>query len=68
MAKSKGDSKTYMWVDNSVGKKFLCPMDALKNPERATEEELKECIDVSALGACRLTLHIFPQVRYERPA
>ena len=49
MAESKGDSKTYMWVDNSVGKKFLCPMDALKNPEHATEEELKECIDVSAL-------------------
>ncbi len=49
MAESKDKSKTYAWVDDGAGKKFLCPRDALKDPEDATEEELKECIDVSAL-------------------
>ncbi len=27
-----------------------------------------EAYGQNSLGACRLTLHIFPQVRYERPA
>ncbi len=49
MANTKNNSKNYVWVKDSGGNEFLCPADALKKPEEATEAELKDCIDVEAL-------------------
>jgi hypothetical protein len=49
MADTKGSSKNYVWVKDIAGNEFLCPVDALKKPEEATQAELKECIDVEAL-------------------
>lgn len=49
MANTKHNSKNYVWVKDSAGNEFLCPVDALKKSEEATEAELKDCIDVEAL-------------------
>ena len=44
-----------------VAKKFQSAMHYLSSFAKVLRR-------VNDLGACRLTLHIFPQVRYERPA
>jgi len=49
MADTKDRSKRFVWVKDTAGNEFLCPADALKKPEDATEAELKACIDVEAL-------------------
>ncbi|MGO9566456.1 MAG: hypothetical protein ACLP5H_02835 [Desulfomonilaceae bacterium] len=49
MEETKARSKNYVWVKDTAGNEFLCPMDALKKPEEATQAELKDCIDVEAL-------------------
>jgi hypothetical protein len=43
------NTKSYVWVKDESGNEFLCPIAALKNIEDATEEELKNCVDVEAL-------------------
>ncbi len=43
------EGKTYVWVRDSAGNEFLCPMDALHDPKDATKEELESCIDVESL-------------------
>ena len=45
----KNKRKPYVWVKDAQGKEFLCPADALREPEDATEEALESCIDVEAL-------------------
>ena len=45
----KDKRKPYVWVKDAQGKEFLCPADALREPEDATEEALESCIDVEAL-------------------
>ena len=45
----KDKRKPYVWVNDSQGHEFLCPADALMNPEDATEEVLEDCVDVEAL-------------------
>ncbi len=57
MARRKGsadrdkqsESKSYVWVKDAHGEEYLCPKDALKNPEEAKERELESCIDVEPL-------------------
>ncbi|MEJ2716891.1 MAG: hypothetical protein P8182_07095 [Deltaproteobacteria bacterium] len=34
-----------VWVKDKAGNEYLCPVDALKDPENVTEEELKHCVD-----------------------
>ncbi len=49
MADTKEHSKNYVWVKDASGNEYLCPVDALRKPEDATDAELKSCIDVEAL-------------------
>ena len=35
----------YVRVKDGSGNVFLCPIDALKDPKEATEEELENCVD-----------------------
>ena len=42
--------KKFVWVTDNVGNKYICPLDTLKDPKRATEEELKNCIDDATIG------------------
>lgn len=45
MADQKQNSGPLVWVKDKAGNEYLCPIDALKDPSRATEEELKNCVD-----------------------
>lgn len=35
----------FVWVKDKAGNEFICQMDALKDPKKATAEELKNCVD-----------------------
>ena len=45
------DSQQLVWVKDNAGNRFMCPMDALLDPNSVTEEEKKNCVD----DASRLT-------------
>jgi hypothetical protein len=34
-----------VWVKDNAGNRFLCPMDALRDPNSLSEEEKKNCVD-----------------------
>jgi hypothetical protein len=34
-----------VWVKDNAGNRFLCPMDALIDPNSVSEEEKKNCVD-----------------------
>jgi len=43
---TKGAKKqVYVRVKDGAGNKFLCPIDALKDMKKATDEELENCVD-----------------------
>jgi hypothetical protein len=42
--------KQYVRVKDGAGNDFLCPIDALKHPKDATEEELANCVDDATVG------------------
>lgn len=35
----------FVWVKDRAGNEFVCPMEALKDPKKASNEELKNCIN-----------------------
>jgi hypothetical protein len=40
------DKRTqFAWVTDKTGNEFVCPVDALRDPQHVSEEELKNCID-----------------------
>jgi hypothetical protein len=41
--------KKHVWVTDKAGNEYLCPIDALKDPKDATQDELDSCIDVESL-------------------
>ncbi len=41
----KTEEQTYVRVRDGAGEEFLCPLDALKPAEKATEQELTNCVD-----------------------
>ncbi len=45
MTEPKNPPTLYVRVKDRSGKEFICPLDALKDPKRCTEEELKHCLD-----------------------
>jgi len=49
MTEPKEKPKPYTWVKNPQGDEYLCPTDAVKDPESVDARDLKECIDVEAL-------------------
>lgn len=40
-----GKKQVYVRVTDGAGNQFLCPIDALKDAEKATEQELENCVD-----------------------
>jgi hypothetical protein len=40
----------YVRVKDGAGNLFLCPIDALKDPKKATQEELENCVDDAVVG------------------
>jgi hypothetical protein len=45
MKEVKDESKTYVKVVDRSGKEYVCPLNALKDPNNVSEEELKNCFD-----------------------
>jgi hypothetical protein len=45
MAESKDTSDVFVKVTDRIGKEYICPLDALKDVNTCTEEELKNCLD-----------------------
>lgn len=39
----------YVKVKDSSGNEWLCPLDALKQVSRATEEELNDCVELDVV-------------------
>jgi hypothetical protein len=37
--------QVYVRVKDGAGNSFLCPIDALKDIKKATDEELENCVD-----------------------
>ncbi len=43
---SEPKSRTqFVWVKDKAGNEFVCELGALKDPKKATKDELKNCID-----------------------
>ena len=42
--------KPFVRVKDGAGNDWLCPLDALKNPKDASEEELEHCVDDATVG------------------
>ena len=40
----------YLRVKDQTGNEFLCPLNALKSIQEATEEELAECVEGDVVG------------------
>ncbi len=38
----------FVWVKDKEGNEFVCPVNALKDPDSLTEEEKARCVDVAA--------------------
>jgi len=49
MSETDERKRTFVWVTDRSGNEYLCPIDALKDPKDATQEELEDCIDVESL-------------------
>ena len=41
--------KRFVRVKDAAGNEFICPLDALKDPKHATDEELANCVDDATL-------------------
>ena len=50
MAEKNSQRKKYIRLKDRAGSEFLCPLDALKSIEEATEEELAECVEGDVVG------------------
>jgi hypothetical protein len=42
---SKEKKNLYVRVKDRAGNDFLCPIDALKDPKDATDDEIANCVD-----------------------
>jgi len=40
----------YLKVKDSAGNEYLCPLDALKTLDKATDEELANCVEAEVVG------------------
>jgi len=50
MAGKNFHGKKYIRLKDKTGSEFLCPLDALKSIDEATEEELAECVEGDVVG------------------
>jgi hypothetical protein len=42
--------ENFVRVKDAAGNDWLCPLDALKDPKDASEEELNSCVDDATVG------------------
>ena len=47
---STKEKETWVRVKDYEGSEFICPLSALKKPDKATEEELENCVDSATVG------------------
>ena len=40
----------YVRVRDNAGNEFICPIEALKDPKTASDEELDHCVDDGTVG------------------
>jgi hypothetical protein len=40
----------YVRVKDQTGNDFICPIESLIDPEKATKEELENCVDDGVVG------------------
>lgn len=40
----------HVWVKDREGNEYICPVDALKDPKKASPEELANCVDTARIG------------------
>jgi hypothetical protein len=40
----------YVRVKDGAGNQFLCPIDALKDIKKATDDEIENCVDDAVVG------------------
>lgn len=45
MAEETKTSWNYVWVKDRAGNEYVCRVDALQDPKKVPDEELKDCID-----------------------
>ncbi|MGD9124770.1 MAG: hypothetical protein PVG60_06735 [Desulfarculaceae bacterium] len=50
MTEATKTSWNYVWVKDRAGNEFICPVSALKDPQSATDDELKGCVDDAKAG------------------
>jgi hypothetical protein len=46
----KDRGKKFVRVKDMAGNMFLCPLDSLKDPKEASEQELADCVDDATVG------------------
>ena len=46
----KKTTSLYVRVKDEKGNAFICPIDSLIDTNKATEEELKNCVDDAVVG------------------
>ncbi|MGD9332294.1 MAG: hypothetical protein PVJ53_13360 [Desulfobacterales bacterium] len=47
---AKEDKDVWVRVKDDVGNEFICPLNALKDRESATPDELDNCVDDAIIG------------------
>jgi len=50
MAEARKAAKPFVWVKDKAGNEYICPLDSLKDPKKATQDELKNCVDDASMG------------------
>ena len=50
MAEPTKTDWNYVWVKDKAGNEFICKIDALKDPQKASKEELDNCVDDATAG------------------
>jgi hypothetical protein len=45
MTESTDKPTAFIRVEDRAGNRYICPIEALKDPAHATEEELENCFD-----------------------
>ncbi len=44
------DKVKYLKVKDAAGNEYLCPLDALKSLDKATDEDLANCVEAEVVG------------------
>ena len=52
----------YVRVKDAAGNNFLCPLEALIDPNKASDEELENCLDDAVAGRYAANISIVDKV------